>query len=72
MNSQEKLMVLANAIGTPEIDFDTLEYKFVKNTVMFVNKGHLVGIMHRQVYDSLMKAVLDEQIKAEKEQDPQP
>jgi len=59
MTPQEKLIVLAKAIGTPKIDYSALEYKFVENSVLFMNKGHLVGVVHRDVYNTVMKAVLD-------------
>jgi len=60
-------MVMAKAIGSPEIDYECLEYKFIENTVMFVNKGHLVGILHRGVYNTVMKAALNEEQKEQKE-----
>ena len=55
-NAQDKMMALAKAIGKPKLDYSKLEYKFLENSVLFINNGNLVGIIHRGVYDTLLKA----------------
>jgi hypothetical protein len=58
-DAKAKLRALAVAIGKPEVDLDNLQYNFLGNSVMLINKGNVVGMIHRQVYDALMSRSLE-------------
>lgn len=57
-DQKRKLSLLARAIGKCEVDYSKLNYHFLEGSVMLTNNGQLVGMMHRGVYDALMKVDL--------------
>ena len=58
-HNKNVLLTIANAIGKPEVDYTNLHYHFADNSVMITSEGNLVGIIHRGVYNSIMKQVLE-------------
>ena len=58
-NNKKILATIANAIGKPEVDYTKLHYHFSDNSLMITSEGNLVGIIHRGVYDAIMKQGLD-------------
>lgn len=54
-----KLLVMAEAFGKPEVEMEKMEHHFIEGSVMFINQGHLVGILNRKIYDSMMKPTDD-------------
>jgi hypothetical protein len=58
---QKKLTALAKAIGSPqEIDLEKMHYHFLEGSVMVSSEGNLLGMIHRKVWDWVMKSNIDE------------
>ena len=58
---QQSLRDLAKAIAKPTINFSKLKYTFIEGSVIFTSEGHLVGMIHGEVYNAIMMMKLEEE-----------